>query len=128
MYILDIDITMKTMVVKKLEEFIFENYYQPMQFSFRKKLLFNETLEKRIFKFWDKVNRKISDTCNGKEHYQSFLKNTKSVKRSKMITQKSKPVENPKIIDIKSVTIEHLKNSHKLSQSLGHAKKVGAGF
>ena len=45
-----------------------------------------------------------------------------------MITQKSKPVENPKIIDIKSVTIEHLKNLHKLSQSLGHAKKVGAGF
>ena len=51
MYILDIDITMKTMVVKKLEDFIFENYYQLMQFSFRKKLLFNETLEKRIFKF-----------------------------------------------------------------------------
>ena len=57
-----------------------------------------------------------------------FLKkNTKLVKRSKIITRQSKPIENPKIIDIESVTIEPVKTSHKLSQIIGQAKQVGAG-
>ena len=47
--------------------------------------------------------------------------------RSKIITQQPKPIESPKIIDIKSVTIEHPKTSHRLSKTLRQAKKVGAG-
>ena len=62
---------------------------------------------------------KIPDPCNGKEHYQSFIrnKNTKSVKQSEIITYQPKPFENPNTVDIKSVTIEHLKTSHKLSKT-----------
>ena len=53
--------------------------------------------------FSNKVSKKIYDPCNDKEHHESFLrkKNTKSVKRSKIITQQAKPIEIPKIIDIK---------------------------
>ena len=44
-------------------------------------------------------------------------------KQSKIITQQPKTIENPIIIDVKSVTIEHPKTS-KLSKSLRQAKKV----
>ena len=53
------------------------------------------------------------------------------VKRSKIITQKPKAIENPNIFDMKSVTIEYLKTSRKLSKTIRQAKKVfqvgGAG-
>ena len=69
---------------------------------------------------------KIPDPCNGKEHYQSFIrnKNTKSVKQSKITTQKPRTFENPSIIVIKSVIIEHLKTLHKLSKTIRHPEKV----
>ena len=75
---------------------------------------------------------KILDARNAKEYYQSFLKNRtkKLVKRSKIITQQRNIPENPNIIDIKSVDIEHSKTSHKLSKTKRQAKKVfqeGAG-
>ena len=61
-----------------------------------------------------------------------MLKNTKKlIKRSKMITQQPKAISNPNITEIKSVTTEHLKTSHKLSKTIKQAKKfpqvVGAG-
>ena len=40
------------------------------------------------------------------------------MKRSRIITQKPKSVESPNIIDVKSVTIEHPKTSHKLSKTI----------
>ena len=43
--------------------------------------------------------------------------------RSKIITQQPKPIESPKIIDIKSVTIEHPKTSYRLSKTLRQAKR-----
>ena len=58
MYILNIVITIKRMAVKELKDFIFKNYYQRMQLLFRIQLLFNETSEKRIYKFCNKINRK----------------------------------------------------------------------
>ena len=62
---------------------------------------------------------KIPDPRSAKEHYQSFIekKNTKLVKQSKIITYKPKTLENPNIVDIKSVIIEHPKTSHKLSKT-----------
>ena len=73
-----------------------------------------------------KLTGKIPDPCNAKEHYQLFIrtKNTKPVKQSKIITQQPKTFENPNIVDIKSVIIEHPKTSHKLSKTIRLAEKV----
>ena len=46
------------------------------------------------------------------------------VKRSKIITYQLKTMENPDIVDIKSVIIEHLKSLHKLSKTIRQAAKV----
>ena len=43
---------------------------------------------------------------------------TKSVKRSKIITQQVKVIENPNIVDIKSFIIEPPKTSHKLFKTI----------
>ena len=45
-------------------------------------LLFNQSLEKNTDLLLQ-IDRKITDPCNAKEHYQSFVrkKNTKSVKQ-----------------------------------------------
>ena len=53
------------------------------------------------------IEKKIPDSCNAKEHYQSFIrkKNTKPVKQSEIITHYPKTFENPNIVDIKSVII-----------------------
>ena len=47
----------------------------------------------------------------------------KSVKWSKRIIQQPNTLKSPNIIDIKSVTIEHPKTSHKLSKTIKQAKK-----
>ena len=72
-----------------------------------------------------KLTEKISDTCNAKEKYQSILKkkNAKLMKRTKVITHQQKPRESPNIIDIKSVTIEHQKNSYKLSKTIKQVRR-----
>ena len=52
-------------------------------------------------------------------------------KKSKIIAQQAKTIENPNIVDIRSAIIKHPKTSHKLSKSIKQAKKVsqvsGAG-
>ena len=52
-------------------------------------------------------------------------------KKSKIIGQQAKTIENPNIVDIRSAIIKHLKTSHKLPKSIKQAKKVsqvsGAG-
>ena len=88
--------------------------------------------KKELLLLATKLIEKILDARNAKEYYQSFLKNRtkKFVKRSKIITQQRNIPENPNIIDIKSVDIEHSKTSHKLSKTKRQAKKVfqeGAG-
>ena len=71
---------------------------------------------------------KIPDPCNAKEHCQSFIgkKNTKSVKQSEIISYLPKTLENPNIVDVKSVITEHPKTSHKLSKIVRKAEKVGS--
>ena len=70
--------------------------------------------------FATKLTEILPDLHNAKEHYQSFTrkKNTKSVKQSIIITQQPKRLENPNIVDIESVFIEHPKVSHKLSKTI----------
>ena len=72
-----------------------------------------------------KVIEKILHAGNAKEYNQfhSKKKNTKLISRSKIITQQSKTIENPNIIDIKSVNIEHPKTSGKLSKGIRQIEK-----
>ena len=51
------------------------------------------------------LREKMPDPCNAKEYCQS-----------KVITHQPKWFENPKILDIKSVIIEHPNTSHNLSK------------
>ena len=50
------------------------------------------------------TKKKIRNSSNAKEYYQSYLKrkNTKPVKPSRIITQQLKAAENPNILNIKS--------------------------
>ena len=75
--------------------------------------------------FAAKLAEQIPDPSNAKEYY-SYLKRiiTKLVKRSKLITQQPKTFENPNVLEIKSVTIEHPKISCKLSKTIRQAVKV----
>ena len=90
-------------------------------------LLFIKKIEKktRFTIICNQINNKSIHPDNAKEHYQSYLnkKNKKLVKRSKIITQQPKLIENSNIIDLKSVTIEHPKTSHKLSKTVSQDKK-----
>ena len=78
--------------------------------------------------FATKLQKKTKHPSNAKKYYNSYLKeeNTKSVKRSKLITQQRKAIENPNTVDIKSVIIEHLTASRKLFKAIAirQAKKV----
>ena len=60
----------------------------------------------------------MPDPRNAKEHYQSFIRKKKLVKRLKMITYQPKPFEKPNIVDIKSIITEHPKTSHKFSKTI----------
>ena len=74
----------------------------------------------------NKLIEKTPDLRNAKELYQLFIrkKNTKSVKQSEIITYQPIAFENPNIVDIKSVIIEHPKTSHILSKTIRLAEKV----
>ena len=82
--------------------------------------------KKELLLLTTKLIEKIPDANNAKQYCQTFLnrKNTKQVKRSKIIIQQPKTLENSNIADIESVTIEHPKTSRKLSKTPRQAKKV----
>ena len=63
----------------------------------------------------------MPDPRNAKEHYQSFIRKKKLVKRLKIITYQPKPFEKPNIVDIKSIITEHPKTSHKFSKTIRQA-------
>ena len=67
-----------------------------------------------------KLIEKIADISYAKKYYNSYLKKkgTKLVKRSKKITQQLKAIKNRNFFDIKSVAIDHPKNSNKLSETI----------
>ena len=60
----------------------------------------------------------LKNTIN---HFWEMIK--KLMKQPEIITYQPKSIENPDIIHIKWVTIEHPKTSCKLSKTIGQAKK-----
>ena len=59
----------------------------------------------------NKLIKKIPDSHNAKEHYQSIIRkrNTKLKTQSEITTYQPKNFENPNIVDIKSIITEHSK-------------------
>ena len=74
----------------------------------------------------NKLIEKIPILIMLKNANQSFIKkkNTKSVKQSEIITYQPDTVENPNIVDIKSVITNTPKNSHNYPR----LKKVGSNI
>ena len=64
-------------------------------------------------------NEKTPDPSNTKEQYRSEL-----VKRSEIIFQQPKTIENPSIVDLKLFFLEHPKTLHKLSNIIKQAQNV----
>ena len=77
-----------------------------------KRLKKKKKKKKKLTFFREKILKKVHDPRNAKEHHQLFLrkKNRKSVKQSETITSQLKTFEKTSIIDIESVTTEHLKS------------------
>ena len=129
MYTLNITAAVKQMSVNKIREFIFENNYKRIGFSKENSYYSMKHFKKKdLLLLANKLIEKISDPCNGKKHYQSFIrmKNKKSIKRSEIITYQLKTFENPNIVDIKAIITEHSKASHILLETIKQAEKVGS--
>ena len=111
MYTLNIVRAINKASVNEIRDFIFENYYEQIAFSNKKRRAFIQF-----------------DPCNAKQHYRSFIrrKNRKSVKQSKIIIYQSKTFENTNPIDIKSVIIEYPKTSHNMSKTIRQVEKVAS--
>ena len=125
MYVLNMVSAIKK-TVNELKDFFFENYYQRMGFARENSYYSAKHQKKGLQLLATKLREKIHDSSNAKEYYESFLRKKKLVKRSKIITQQPKPIRTANAINIKSVTIEYLKTSHKLSKTIRPATKVGA--
>ena len=82
--------------------------------------------KKYLLLFVTKLIEKTADASNAKEYYKSYLKRKKIklVKRSKIISQQWKTIENPNNVDIRSVIREHPQTSHNLSKAIKQAAKV----
>ena len=94
---------------KNIKEFIFENYYRRTQFTKE-----NSCYSVRHQKKKDLLLLVIMmpDARNAKETYYKPImqnENKKLVKRSKINTEQTKHIENPNIVDIKSVIISDYK-------------------
>ena len=85
-------------------------------------------LKKRFIVACKQINRKIPNSRNATEHYQSFIrkKATKSKKQSNIITFEPKTFKNPNPVDVKSVITENAKTSRTLSKTMRQAEKVGS--
>ena len=115
--------------VNEIRDFTFENYYKQIGFSKESSYYSLKHLNRKgLLLLANKLIEKVPDPRNAKEHYESFLrkKDRKSVKQSKIITYQPKTFENPNIVDIKSVSTEHPKTSHKLSRTIKMGEKVGS--
>ena len=74
---------------------------------------------------WKQIG-KIPDSHNAKEHYQLFIRKRHKISKTLRNTYQLKPFENPNNVDIKSIIAEHQKTSHKLSNTIRQAAKVGS--
>ena len=121
MYMINIVKAIKKMSVNEIKDFTFENYYIRIGlFKQNSYYLIKRLKKKDLLLLANKLIEKITDPRNVKEHYQPFIrkKNTKSVKQLKIITYHPKTFENPNIVDMKSIIIEHFGTSHKLCNTI----------
>ena len=84
------------MSVKKIQDFIFENVYNRIGFSWENSYYSIKRLKRKKLLFLaNRLIEKTPDLCNAKEHYQWFLrkKNRKSVKQSEIIINQPKPLK-----------------------------------
>ena len=88
MYTLHIARAIKKVYVNEIRYFIFEKYYGQIRF-FKENIFYpmKHLKRKNLLLLANKITEKIPDTCNAKQHYQSFIRreNRKSVKQSKLI-------------------------------------------
>ena len=70
-------------------------------------VIFIQTVLKNTINHFWKTNKKIGEKIN-----------------NQIVTQQPKTLENQNIFDIKSVTIQHPKISHKLSKTIRQAKMI----
>ena len=94
MYTMNIARAIKKMSVNEIKDFIFENYYKRTGFSKEGNCCSMKRLKRKdLLLISNKLIETISDPCNAKQHYESFLrkKNRKSVKQSEIITCQLKP-------------------------------------
>ena len=114
------------MSVNKIREFIFANYYKRIGFSKENSYYSMKPLKRKdLLLLANKLREKIPDPRNDKQHFESILrrKNMKSVKQSEIIAYLPETFDT---LDIKAVTTEHPKTSHKLSNTIRQAEKVGS--
>ena len=119
MYILNIASAVKKMSVSEIRDS--ENYYKRIGFSKENSYYSVRHQKKKDLLFFATK----STEKNTLPLYQSFIrKKNKFSKESKIMTQQPKTFENPNIVDIKSVIIEHANISHKLSKTIRQSEKV----
>ena len=109
MYILNIVKAIKKMSVNYIKYFIFGNYYKQIGFSKEGSYCSMKRLKRKdLLLLANKLIDKVPDSCNAKEHYESFLgkKTRKSVKQSDIITYQPNTFDT---VDIKSDITEHKK-------------------
>ena len=124
---LNISKAIKKMFVNDITGFIFEDYYKRIGLSEEDSYYSMKRLKRKdLLLLAIKLIEKVSDLCNAKEHYESFLrkKNRKSVKQSEVIACKPKTFGT---VDIKSDITEHpKKTSRKLSKTIKKGEKIGS--
>ena len=89
MYTLNITKAKIRMSINEISNFVFENYFKSIGFSKESSYDQIKHLKRKdLLLLAIKLIGKIPDSCNAKEHYQSFLRkqNRKSVKQSEIIT------------------------------------------
>lgn len=115
------------MTIKELKEIMFENYYKWIWFTIENNYhSMKHQKEKYLILHAAKFVKKYLTLVmreNVTDHFWKS-KNKKLVIRSEIITQQPNTLENPNFIDIKSITIEHLKTSHKLHKTIRQAKEI----
>ena len=110
------------MTIKELKNFIYENYYRQVWFP-KESSHYSIKYQRKIDLLWLAINLtvKIPDATNAKLNYQSYVKR----KNTKLVGQSEITITNnySTTVDIKSVTIEHPKTSHKLSKAIRQGEK-----
>ena len=102
-----------------IRDYIFENYNKQIGFSTESRFYSMKPLKRKdLLLLANKLIQKVPDSCNAKEHYESFLRKKirKSVKHSEIITNQPKTFDS---VDIKSVIAEH-----KLSNTIRKDEKL----